>query len=290
MTEGNLGPEVDVDLSRRGMLTAAAALVPVAVMAGASVATAQTSARAAPNGRAALVTGSSRGIGAATARRLARDGYAVTVNYRINRDLAAAVVREIETAGGRAISVQADVRDPRAVGRLFEANQRAFGGVDVVVNNAGVAPTTPFAEMTDAEFDLVTDTNIKGGFNVLREASRRVRDGGRIISLSSSVTEFAGPGYGPYAATKAALAVYSSVLAKELGGRRISVNAVAPGTVNTTLFTDGKTPQEIAGYVGRTPLGRLGEPDDIAKVISLLVSPDAFWASGDTVFVNGGLT
>lgn len=289
MNEGNLGPQVEVDLSRRGMLTAAA-LVPVAAMAVATVATAQTSARAAPNGRAALITGSSRGIGAATARRLARDGYAVTVNYRVSRDLAAGVVREIEAAGGRAIAVQADVRDPRAVGRLFEANQRAFGGLDVVVNNAGVAPTTPFAEMADAEFDSVIDTNIKGGFNVLREASRRVRDGGRIINLSSSVTEFAGPGYGPYAASKAAMAVYSSVLAKELGGRRISVNAVAPGPVNTTLFTTGKTPQEIAAYAERSPQKRLGEPDDIANIISLLVSPDAFWANGDTVFVNGGMT
>jgi 3-oxoacyl-[acyl-carrier protein] reductase len=218
------------------------------------------------------VTGSSRGIGAATARRLARDGYAVTVNCEKNRDLAAGVVREIEAAGGRAIWVQADVSDPSAVRRLFEENERAFGGVDVVVSNAGIMRLAPFRDMTDADFSRMVDVNQKGSFYVLREAARRVRDGGRIITLSSSITQLRSPTYGPYAE-----------------GRMISVNAMAPGVVNTPLFTDGKTAQQIAGFVARTPHKRLGEPNDIADSIAALCSADGGWINGQTVFANGGI-
>jgi 3-oxoacyl-[acyl-carrier protein] reductase len=241
------------------------------------------------NGKAAVVTGSSRGIGAATAKRLARDGYAVTVNCEKNRDLAAAVVREIEAEGGRAIWVQADVSDANAVGKLFDANERAFGGVDVVVSNAGIMRLAPFRDMTDAHFSRMVDVNQKGSFYVLREAARRVRDGGRIIAFSSSITVLRSPTYGPYAATKAAQELFANVLAKELTDRRISVNAIAPGVVNTTLFTDGKTPQQIAGFVERTPHRRLGEPADIADVISALCSEDGWWVNGQTVFANGGI-
>ena len=287
-------PPSDATLSRRSVL-AAAALAPAAAIVGAQTAGAQTATgaaggvRPAGQGRAALVTGSSRGIGAATARRLARDGFAVTVNCVVNRDLAAGVVREIEAAGGRATWLQADVSDPQAVRRLFEHHQQNFGAPDVVVSNAGVMRLAPFAEMTDADFTRMFDVNAKGSFFVLREAARRIRDEGRIITLSSSITQLGSPTYGPYAATKAAQEMYASVLSKELGERRVSVNAIAPGLVNTTLFTNGKTPQQIQGFVERTPLGRIAEPEDIANVVSTLVRREGAWVSGQTVFANGAL-
>jgi 3-oxoacyl-[acyl-carrier protein] reductase len=275
------------NVPRRTVLTAAA-LVPAMMAMG--TASAQTSRQApASNGKVALVTGSSRGIGAATAKRLARDGYAVTVNCVVNRELAAGVVREIEGAGGRAIWVQADVSDPAAVGRLFDENDRVFGGVDVVVSNAGIMRLAPFREMTDEHFDRMFAVNAKGSFNVLREASRRVRDGGRIVTLSSSIVQLRSPTYGPYAATKAVQDMYAGVLAKELGARKIAVNAVAPGLVNTTLFTDGKTQQQIQGFIDRTPMGRLGEPSDIADTIAALCGSDGGWISGQTIFSNGAV-
>jgi 3-oxoacyl-[acyl-carrier protein] reductase len=273
-------------ISRRKFL--AAAVVAPAVV-GATVAGSAAAQNRPSQGQTALVTGSSRGIGATTAKRLARDGFAVTVNCVRNRDLAAGVVREIEAAGGRAIWVQADVSDPRAVLRLFDAHDSAFGGIDVVVSNAGIMRLAPFREMSDVDFERMVDVNQKGSFYVIREAARRVRDGGRIITLSSSITQLRSPTYGPYTATKAAQEMYANVLAKELEGRQISVNAIAPGVVNTTLFTDGKTQQQIDGFVQRTPHKRLGEPSDIADVIAALCGPDGGWVNGQTVFVNGGI-
>ncbi|GHD13903.1 SDR family oxidoreductase [Tianweitania populi] len=273
-------------VSRRKLLAAAAA-APAFAAVVASGAAAQV-----PSGgsnKVALVTGSSRGIGAATAKRLARDGYKVMVNCVVNRDLAAEVVRDIEAADGQAAWEQADVSDPRAVARLFEATDKAFGGVDVVVNNAGIMNLAPFAQMSDDDFNRMIDVNLKGGFFVLREAAKRVRDGGRIISLSSSIIELRSPTYGPYTATKGANSYYSNILAKELAGRQISVNAVAPGLVNTTLFTDGKTPEMIDGFVQRTPHKRLGEPEDIANVIGTLCEGDGAWINGQTIFANGGV-
>jgi 3-oxoacyl-[acyl-carrier protein] reductase len=275
------------NIPRRSFL-AAAAMAPAAFAVG--TAGAQTRGEApGSNGKAALVTGSSRGIGAATAKRLAREGYAVTVNCVANRDLAAGVVREIEATGGRAIWRQADVSDPAAVQQLFDANEQAFGGVDVVVSNAGIMRLAPMGQMTDADFNRMVDVNLKGGFYVLRQAARRVRNGGRIIALSSSITLLRTPTYGPYAATKAAQELYTNVLAKELEGRMISVNAMAPGLVNTTLFTDGKTPQQIQGFADRTPHKRLAEPSDIADVIAALCSSDGGWVNGQTIFANGGI-
>lgn len=272
----------------RRTVLAGAALSSAALAMGA--AHAQTTGQApASNGKVAIVTGSSRGIGAATAKRLARDGYAITVNCEKNRDLAAGVVREIEAAGGRAIWVQADVSDPDAIRRLFDENERAFGGVDVVVSNAGIMRLAPFSDMADADFSRMVDVNQKGSFFVLREAARRVRDGGRIFALSSSITQLRSPTYGPYAATKGAQELFANVLAKELEGRMISVNAMAPGVVNTTLFTDGKSPKQIAGFAARTPHKRLGEPEDIADAIAALCSGDGAWINGQTVFANGGI-
>lgn len=268
----------------RRYFLAAAAAAPL-VMAG----TAHAQAPSAGNRKVAIVTGSSRGIGAATAKRLARDGYAVTVNCEKNRELASAVVRDIEAAGGRAIWVQADISDPAAVRRLFDENEHAFGGVDVVISNAGIMRLAPFSAMSDEDFNRMLEVNQKGSFLVLREAAKRVRDGGRIITLSSSITQLRSPTYGPYAATKCAQEMFANVLAKELEGRQISVNAMAPGLVNTTLFTDGKTPQQIAGFAQRTPHKRLGEPSDIANIISAMCSADGGWINGQVVFANGGV-
>lgn len=272
-------------MSRRHLL-AAAAVVPVAMAAGATSARAQATS---PFGKSAIVTGSTRGIGAAIARRLARDGYSVTINGVANRELAAKMARQIEATGGKAIVEIADVSDPAAVRRLFDAHDKAFGGVDVVVSNAGIMRLAPFRDMTDEDFDRMIAVNVKGSFNVLREAARRVRDHGRIIALSSSITQFRTATYGPYAASKGAQDMYVGALAKELAGRMVSVNAIAPGAVNTPLFTDGKSQQDIAGFVQRTPHKRLGEPDDIARVVSNLCNEDGWWVSGQTIFANGGI-
>jgi 3-oxoacyl-[acyl-carrier protein] reductase len=278
------------DNSRRTFLALAAAVPSAIAMSGIASAqssdtgaTAQTSEK-----RGAIITGSSRGIGAATARRLARDGFAVTVNYLTNRDLAEAVVRSIEAAGGRAIVRQGDVADPAAVKALFDANDEAFGGVDIVVNNAGIMNVGPFAQMTDEAFDRMMATNVKGSFNVLREASRRIRDGGRIISLSSTIIKMSPPGTAAYAATKATQEIYSNVLAKELGGRNISVNAISPGAVDTQLLRQHGE-EALRGIPEATPLRRLGQPEDIANVISLLCSQDGAWIDGQNIFANGGI-
>lgn len=278
----------DTNNSRRTFLALAAAVPSALAMTG--VASAQTSAAGTQprEMRGAIVTGSSRGIGAATARRLAQDGFAVTVNYLTNRDLAEAVVRDIEAAGGRAIVRRGDVADPAAVKALFDANDEAFGGVDVVVNNAGIMNVGPFAQMTDEAFDRMMATNVKGSFNVLREASRRVRDGGRIISLSSTIIKMSPPGTAAYAATKAAQEIYSSVLAKELGGRNISVNAISPGAVDTQLLRQHGE-DALRGIPEATPLRRLGQPEDIANVIGLLCSQDGAWIDGQNIFANGGI-
>ncbi|MGQ4274003.1 SDR family oxidoreductase [Terrihabitans sp. B22-R8] len=283
--KGSKDPADQSHVSRRGILAGAAA-IPAIMSLGGAEARAQDRPSA---GKVAIVTGSSRGIGAATAKRLARDGYRVTVNCVVNTELASQVVRDIEAAGGEAQWVQADVSDPAAVERLFAANERAFGGVDVVINNAGIMKLSPFADMTDDDFNRMVDVNLKGGFYVLRQAARRVRDGGRIISLSSSITQLRSPTYGPYATTKAAQELHANILAKELAGRLISVNAIAPGLVNTTLFTDGKTKEAIDGFAQRTPHRRLAEPSDIADVIGALCGSDGGWVNGQTIFANGGI-
>ena len=280
----------DTDATRRTFLSLAAA-APLTLAVGGEAAAQSTEAdlTAKPGiGRAALVTGSSRGIGAATARRLARDGYSVTINYLTNADLAAQVAVDIETTGGRAIVRQADVADPAAVRALFDAHDEAFGGVDVVVNNAGIMNVATFADMTDEAFDRMVATNLKGSFNVLREAARRTRDGGRIVSLCSSIIKAPPPATAAYAATKAAQEIYSGVLAKELAGRNISVNAVAPGAVDTQLLRQHGD-EALRGIPEATPLRRLGQPEDIADVIALLCASNGAWINGQVVFANGGL-
>jgi 3-oxoacyl-[acyl-carrier protein] reductase len=237
----------------------------------------------------AIVTGASRGIGAAIARRLAEDGFAVVANYAGSAGAATKLVQEIESAGGRAISIQADVSDPKAVQRLFNSAESELGGVDVLVNNAGIMKLARLAEADDPTFDQLVAINLKGVFNSLREAARRLHDGGRIVNFSSSVVGFYQPTYGIYAATKAAVEAMTHVLAKELGPRGITVNAIAPGPVATELFLRGKDEATIESMKRMNPLGRLGEVEDIAKVVSLLVDPDSGWINGQVVRVNGGI-
>ncbi|MCS3725558.1 SDR family oxidoreductase [Bradyrhizobium betae] len=242
-----------------------------------------------PSQRAAIVTGGSRGIGAAIARRLARDGIAVAINYASGRDAADALVAEIEAAGGHAIAVQADLADPATPSLLFDAAERAFGSVDILVNNAGVMGLGPLAEMTDAAFARQVSINFESVFRSLREAARRLRDGGRIVNFSSSVVGLYQPGYGVYAATKAAVEAMTHILAKELGGRRVTVNAVAPGPVETRLFMDGKSEQQVRAIAAMNPFGRLGQPDDIAGVVAFLAGPDSGWINGQIIRANGGV-
>lgn len=239
--------------------------------------------------RVAIVTGASRGIGAGVARRLAADGFAVVVNYAGSAEAAASLVDEIKKAGGRAISAQADVSDPMAVKRMFDVAETVFGGVDVLVNNAGIMTLAPVSETDETTFDRTIAINLKGTFNGLREASIRLRDGGRIVSFSSSVVGLYQPTYGVYAATKAAVEALTHILAKELGSRRITVNAVAPGPVATDLFLNGKDQATIDRIKQMNPLGRLGEIDDIASVVSLIVGPDGGWINGQVARANGGV-
>jgi 3-oxoacyl-[acyl-carrier protein] reductase len=222
----------------------------------------------------AIVTGASRGIGRAVALRLAREGFAVVVNYAGNRDKAAEVVKDIVGAGGRAIAVQADVADPAGVAGLFDEAEKAHGKIGVVVNSAGIMKLAPIVSGSVEDFDAVFNINVRGTFNVLQQAAKRVDDGGRIITLSTSVIGMNFPSYGPYAASKAAVEVLTRILAHELRGRGVTVNAVAPGPTGTELFFEGKTQEQIDRLAKLPPMERLGTPEDIANLISFLAGPE----------------
>lgn len=239
--------------------------------------------------RVAIVTGASRGIGAAMAQRLAQDGFAVVVNYARGREEAEQVVAAIEAQGGHAVAVQADIGETSGAATLFDAAEQAFGGADVLVNNAGTMKLGALADVADADFDRQVALNLGGVFRGMREAARRLRDGGRIISFSSSVVGLYQPGYGVYAATKAAVEAMTHILAKELGPRGITVNVVAPGPVETRFFLQGKSEEQVRAITGMNPLKRLGQPEDIARVVAFLASPEGGWVNGQVIRANGGV-
>jgi 3-oxoacyl-[acyl-carrier protein] reductase len=237
----------------------------------------------------AIVTGASRGIGAAVAQRLAKDGFAVAVNYASSSTEADALVADLTAAGTRAIAVKADVSKADDVRRMFETTEQQLGKVDVLVNNAGVLKTVPLADTSDALYDQTFDINVRGTFNTLREAAARMNDGGRIVNFSSTTLALNMPGYAIYNGTKAAVEAFTHVFAKELRGRNITVNAIAPGPIATSLFLDGKTEEQIQTFAKMPPLQRLGQPDDIASVVSFLAGPDAAWVNGQILRANGGV-
>lgn len=238
--------------------------------------------------RVALVTGGSGGIGAAVVRHLAADGFAVAVHYAGNRDAAEAVAAEAREAGAVALVVGGDVADETAMSTAFDAVERELGGLDVLVHTAGVMRLAPVVDLDLDELDRMHRTNVRGTFVVAREAARRVREGGAIITFSSSVVKLALPEYAAYAATKGAVDAITAVLAKELRGRDVTVNAVAPGPTATPLFLDGKPQEAVDRLASMPPLERLGEPADIARVVAHLAGPDR-WTNGQVLYVNGGI-
>ncbi|WP_330461400.1 SDR family oxidoreductase [Streptomyces sp. NBC_00820] len=242
-----------------------------------------------PAPRVAIVTGGSRGIGRATVTRLAADGFAVVVGYAGSRDLAEAAVEEITAAGGRAVAVRADVADEEQVDRLFETAATEFGGVDVVVHTAGRMYLAPIAELDLAELDTLHRTNIRGTFVVARQAARTLRRGGAFIAFSTSVVGLAFPSYGAYSASKGAVEALTMILARELRGRDVTANAVAPGPTATDMFLDGKDEETVARLAAQPPLERLGTPADIAEVVAFLASPAGHWVNGQVVRANGGI-
>lgn len=239
--------------------------------------------------RVAVVTGGSRGIGRETAERLAADGYAVVVNYAGNEAEADKTVAAITEAGGAAIAVRADVADETEVAALFDAAESAFGGVDVVVHAAGVMALAPLVDLDLDALDRMHRTNIRGTFVVDQQAARRLRAGGALINFSSSVLALAIPGYSAYAATKGAVEAMTLIVARELRGRDVTVNAVAPGPTATALFLDGKDEETVARMAAQPPLERLGTPRDIAEVVSFLAGPAGRWVNGQVIRANGGI-
>ncbi|WP_413758507.1 SDR family oxidoreductase [Streptomyces sp. MMBL 11-3] len=239
--------------------------------------------------RVAIVTGGSRGIGRESAERLAADGFAVVVNFAGNQTEADKTVGAITEAGGRAIAHRADVADETEVAALFDAAESAFGGVDVVVHAAGVMTLAPLVDTDLDALDRMHRTNIRGTFVVDQQAARRLRAGGAILNFSTSVLALALPGYAGYAATKGAVEAVTLILARELRGRDITVNAVAPGPTATALFLDGKDEETIARMAAQPPLERLGEPRDIAEVVSFLAGPAGRWINGQVIRANGGI-
>ncbi|MEU1951307.1 glucose 1-dehydrogenase [Nocardia rhamnosiphila] len=235
----------------------------------------------------AVVTGGSRGIGRAIARRLGGTGASVVVNYRTDRAAATKVVDAIETGGGRALSVRSDVADSDQVRALFDTAEQTFGGIDIVVSNAGIARFSPLAEATDDDFDQQFAINTKATFYVLREAANRLRDGGRIVLVSSGATVTHRPGSGLYAAGKAASEQLVRVLARELAPRAITVNSVLPGAVRTDALAAAGVGQ-VDRIAATIPMGRIGEPADIADIVGFLVSEEARWITGASLPASGG--
>jgi 3-oxoacyl-[acyl-carrier protein] reductase len=239
-------------------------------------------------GRVAIVTGASGGIGHGVAVRLGQAGMAVAAHYAGNKDRAQAVADEVTSAGGRAMVVSADVADEPQVAAMFDKVEAEFGGIDVVVNTAGIMLLSPLTDLKFADFDRMHRTNVRGTFVVSQQAARRVRNGGAIINFSTSVTKIAAPGYTAYAATKGAVDAMTLILAKEMRGRDVTVNAVGPGPTATPLYFEGKSQEVIDRAKSASPLERLGEPADIAEAVAFLAGP-ARWVNGQVIYTNGGV-
>ncbi len=236
-----------------------------------------------------IVTGASRGLGKQIALEFAKKGAAVVINYSSAKEEAGKVVNEIKLAGGRAISVQADVSNAADVERLFDEASRQFGKIDIVVNNAGVMITKLLQDVSEADFDRQFAINTKSVFLVLKQAVEKLENGGRIVTISSSTSRLMMPGYSVYSATKAAVEQLSKVVAKEVGYRDITVNCVLPGPINTALFRNGKSTELIGKIAGLSAFNRIGEPEDIVPVILFLASKEAQWITGQTIGANGGM-
>ena len=238
--------------------------------------------------RVAVVTGGSGGIGREIVQRLADDGFAVAVHYSGSADRAAEVVSAVTEANGSAFAVQADVADEDAVSAMFDEVTNRYGGVDVVVNTAGIMILSPLAETSLDTFDRTMRTNVRGTYVISQWAAKNLRDGGALINFSSSVVKLALPTYSAYAASKGAVEAITLILAKELRGRNVTVNTVAPGPTATPLFLEGKSDEQIQHMAEMAPLARLGEPADVADAVSFLAGP-ARWVNGQTIYVNGGV-
>ncbi|MBB66859.1 MAG: 3-ketoacyl-ACP reductase [Alteromonas sp.] len=241
------------------------------------------------NVKVALVTGGAKGIGASIVEKLTANNVAVVVNYASSSDAANELVDKIKSKGGQAIAVKADVSKPEQSKMLFDTALMKFGKVDVLVNNAGVMALSPLADTSDEDFNKQFDVNMKGVFNMLRLASTQLHEGGSIINLSTSVVGLKLERYGVYAATKSAVETMSAILSKELRGKNISVNCVAPGPTETDLFTEGKSQEFIDKLANMSPMERLGQPEDIANVVSFLASDEGHWVNGQVLRANGGI-
>jgi len=240
--------------------------------------------------KVAIVTGGSRGIGRAIAERVALEGASVVVNYATRADAAQEVVEAIESFGGEASAIQADMSQIADVQRLFEETQARFGRLDILVNNAGTAIFAPLGEITEADFDKLFALNVKGVLFALQEAAGRMADGGRIINISSGITISGVAGGAVYAGTKGALEQFTQVAAKELGPRGITVNTVSPGMVETDLMFAVIPAERQIGAAKASPLGRLGQPQDIADVVAFLCSEESRWLTGLNIRANGGVS
>ena len=239
--------------------------------------------------RVAIVTGGSRGIGRAAVRRLAADGFAIVAVYASSQQEADAAVAEAEKAGVEAIAVAADVADERAMADLFDLTEERFGGVDVVVHAAGRLALSTVADFDLDELDELHRTNIRGAFVVSQQAARRLRSGGTLVNFSTSIVALAYPTYAGYSATKGAVEAMTPILARELRGRDVTTNAVAPGPTATDFFLDGKDQDVIDQAAAGSPLGRLGTPEDVVELVAFLASPQGHWVNGQVVRVNGGV-
>jgi 3-oxoacyl-[acyl-carrier protein] reductase len=239
-------------------------------------------------GKVIIITGSSRGIGLTIAKTLAKNGAKVVVNFSGSEATAKLVVNEILQSGGQAIAIQADVSKAKDVKRLFQKTIEKFEKIDVLINNAGIAIYKLIKDTTDEDFDRIFDINVKGVFNTMREASTLLADNGRIINLSSSVTRLMLPTYGTYSATKSAVEQLTKVFSKEVGAKGITVNSISPGPVNTELFKQGKNEEVIKRLASMSSFNRIGEPEDIAKIVLFLVDDDSKWITGQNIGVNGG--